>query len=276
MAEGDTLLRIATVLREVLVGREVIAARGRPGGADLGRLVGRWVESVEPRGKHLLVLFSGGLTLHSHLRLHGSWHRYRPGEQWRRAPSRAAAVLEVPNAVCVCFDAPTVELMETRALTLHPVLRSLGPDIGRADFDLEDGLAALRTPDRAQTAIGDALLDQRAVAGLGNVYRSELCFLERINPFTPVAELDDEMLRRLLERGSALVVANSQGGARVTTPAGTPGTLYVYGRTGRPCRRCGTPIRSATTGRHPRRAWRPFVTLRMGVPHRRHGRPVRP
>lgn len=255
MAEGDTLLRIASVLREVLVAREVSAARGRPGGAELGRLVGRSVESVESRGKHLLISFSNGLTLHTHLGLHGSWHRYRPGEAWRRAPSRAAAVLEVPTAVCVCFDAPTVELIETRALGLHPVLRSLGPDIGQADFDIGAGLAALRTPDRAQAAIGDALLDQRAVAGLGNVYRSELCFLERISPFTPVAQLEDEVLRRLLQRGSNLVAANSQGGARITTTAGTPGTLYVYGRSGRPCRRCGTPIRSATTGPHARRAY---------------------
>lgn len=254
MAEGDTLLRIATVLREVLVGRDVIAARARTR-ADLGRLVGRSVESVESRGKHLLISFSTGLTLHTHLGLHGSWHRYRPGEPWRRAPSRAAAVLEVPNAVCVCFDAPTVELMETRALALHPVLRSLGPDIGRADLDVEAGLAALRAPDRAQTAIGDVLLDQRVVAGLGNVYRSELCFLERVSPFTPVGDLDDETLRRLLERGQSLVAANSQGGARVTTTNGTPGTSYVYGRTGRPCRRCGMPIRSATTGRHARRAY---------------------
>jgi endonuclease VIII len=255
VAEGDTLLRIAKVLREVLVGREVSAARGRPGGAELGRLVGQSVESVEARGKHLLISFSGGLTLHTHLGLHGSWHRYLPGEPWRRAPSRAAAVLEVPTQVCVCFDAPTVELMETRALALHPVLRALGPDVGQAAFDVESGLAALRTPDRALTAIGDALLDQRAVAGLGNVYRSELCFLERISPFTPVARLDDEELRRLLERGANLVAANSQGGARVTTAAGTPGTTYVYGRTGRPCRRGGTPIRSATTGRHARRAY---------------------
>jgi endonuclease-8 len=255
VAEGDTLVRIASVLREVLVGRQVSAARGRPGGAELGRLVGRSVESVEARGKHLLVSFSTGLTLHTHLGLHGSWHRYRPGEAWRRAPSRAAAIIEVPTAVCVCFDAPTVEVIETRALALHPVLRSLGPDIGRTDFDVEAALAGLRTPDRAGIAIGEALLDQRAVAGLGNVYRSELCFLERISPFTPVGQLDDEVLRRLLERGSALVAANIQDGARVTTASGTPGTLYVYGRTGRPCRRCGTPICSATTGRHARRAY---------------------
>ena len=255
MAEGDTLARIASVLREVLVGREVSGARARPGRADLRRIVGRRVESVEARGKHLLIAFAGGLTLHTHLALHGSWHRYRPTETWRRPASRAVAVIEVPSATCVCFDAPTVELMDSRAVAVHPVLARLGSDVAAADFDVGAALAALRTPDRAAVAIGDALLDQRAVAGLGNVYRSELCFLERISPFTPIGQLDDDALRRLLERSSRLVAANLRGGARVTTEPGTPGHLYVYGRTGRPCRRCGTPIRSATTGRHARRVY---------------------
>ena len=104
--------------------------------------------------------------------------------------------------------------------------------------------AALREPSRATETIGDVLLDQRAVAGLGNVYRSELCFLERIDPFTPVAAVEDAVMKRLLERGAALIQANSRGGARVTTAAGTSGRLYVYNRTGRPCRRCGTLIQS--------------------------------
>lgn len=245
MPEGDTLARIATVLGQVLTGDRVSSARGRPGGAQLGRVVGHQVESVEARGKHLLIAFSNGLTLHTHLALHGEWHRYRVGERWRRSPSRAVAVIETAKQVAVCFDAPTVELIETRALPIHRPLTQLGPDVARDDVDLPLAVAALRDPRRSTATIGDALLDQRAVAGLGNVYRSELCFLERVNPFTPVGEVSDELLMRLLERGASLVRANSAGGARVTTTRGTPGRLYVYSRTGRPCHRCGTQVRSA-------------------------------
>jgi endonuclease-8 len=242
--EGDTLARIATVLGQALTGQQVTAARGRPGGARLDKAVGSSVESVEARGKHLLISFSNGLTLHTHLALHGQWHRYRPGERWRRSPSRAVAVLETPVAVAVAFDAPTVELIETKALALHQPLMGLGSDISTDQFDTEVAISALRDPNRATMSIGDALLDQRAVAGLGNVYRSELPFLERLDPFTPVNEVPDATLRRLLEDGARLIRANARGGARVTTAAGTPGNTYVYGRTGRPCRRCGTAIRS--------------------------------
>src|SRR6188474_387293 len=103
MPEGDTLARIATVLRPLLVGRPITAARGRPGGAQLERVVGATVTSVEAKGKHLLIGFDDGLTLHTHLGLHGSWHRYRPGEHWWRLPSRAGAVVETATAVAVCF-----------------------------------------------------------------------------------------------------------------------------------------------------------------------------
>ena len=244
MPEGDTLARIAVVLDRALTSQDVSAARGRPGGARLDLVAGTTIESVEARGKHLLIGFSNGMTLHTHLALHGQWHRYRPGERWRRSPSRAVAVIETPASVAVCFDAPTVELLDTRALALHPGLNRLGPDTAKEDFDLDAAVAALRQPSRATATIGDALLDQRAVAGLGNVYRSELCFLERLDPFTAVAEVDDAVLRRLVERGAMLIQANSRGGARVMTPAGFDGRLYVYGRTGRPCRRCGTLIKS--------------------------------
>lgn len=260
MPEGDTLARIADVLGRVLIGEQVVSARGRPGGADLARVAGHRVESVESRGKHLLISFSNGLTLHTHLQMNGSWHRYRRGERWQRPAARAVAVIDTENATAVCFDAPTVELLETRALDIHPGLARLGPDLAKEEFDVDVAIAALRRPERAAQTIGDALLDQRALAGLGNVYRSELCFLERIDPFTPVAEVEDAVLRRMVERGSQLVKANSAGGARVTTEAGTPGNLYVYGRTGRLCLRCRTLIRSAvaspvTAGSSPRRVY---------------------
>lgn len=267
MPEGDTLFRTAAVLQEVLAGREVTAARGRPGGVALGRVVGSRVERVASVGKHLVITFSDGLALHTHLRMHGSWHRYRTGEAWRRSPLRAVAVLEVHGAVAVCFEAPTVELLDARALRIHPTLASLGPDLIEATPDIDAALRRLTAPGRAGMTIGDALLDQRSQAGLGNVYRSEVCFIERVDPFATVGDLDDATVRRLLETAARLLAANRGGGARTTTTddlgappgaGGAPrlgGRLYVYGRTGRPCRRCATPIRSRVSGLPPRRTY---------------------
>ena len=239
------------MLRPILAGRRITSARGRPGGARLDLVAGSSVESVEARGKHLLIGFDNGLTLHTHLGLHGSWHRYQAGERWRRPAVRAVAVLDTATATAVCFDAPTVELLQTRALAAHPALRTLGTDVAHPEFDIDAAMAALREPRRAATAVGDALIDQTALAGLGNVYRSELPFIERVNPFTPLSAVSDATLRAMLERGAKLVRANSAGGARVTTPAGTPGNVHVYGRTGRPCPRCGARIRSAATRARP-------------------------
>src|SRR6186997_179591 len=166
MPEGDTLARIADVLRPLLVGQPVTAARGRPGGARLDLVVGSTVQNVESRGKHLLIGFSNGMTLHTHLAMTGEWHRYRPGERWRQPADRAVAVIETPQATAVAFNAPTVELIDTRALALHPRLRRLGSDVSKQEFDPNAAVAALRDPSRAEETIGDALLDQRALAGL--------------------------------------------------------------------------------------------------------------
>lgn len=255
MPEGDTLYRTASVLREVLGGKSVTAARGRPDGAALGRVVGSRVERVESVGKHLLITFSNGLALHTHLRMHGSWHRYRSGERWRRSPARAVAVIEVPSAVAVCFDAPTVELLDARALDIHPALGALGPDLIRADADLDEAMRRMLDPSRAGLNVGEVLLDQRSQAGLGNVYRSEICFIERVDPFAPVSAFDDATLRRLLETGARLLAANRDGHARTTTTDPQTGRLYVYGRSGRPCRRCAAPVRSRVTGELPRRTY---------------------
>ena len=243
MPEGDNLARIADVLGRLLVGHSITGARGRAR-ADFGRLVGRQITGVQARGKHLLIDFDGGLTLHTHLGLHGSWHRYRPGEAWKRAPSRAGAVLETATAVAVCFDPKTVELVETRALAVHPALSRLGPDASTADFDVDEALRRLAAADRQDMPIGDALLDQTILAGVGNVIRSEVCFIERVDPSKSVGAIDLAIRRRLVERSAVILRANRGGGQRVTTVPGTRGALYVYGRTGRPCRRCGTPIAS--------------------------------
>src|SRR3954452_17113104 len=141
---------------------------------------------------------------------------------WRRSPERVVAVIETAEWVAACFDAPTSELLETRAVALHPALRGLGSDAATAEFDLEASIARLRSPRFAEMPIGDALLDQSAVAGFGNVYRSELPFIERLNPFVPAGDVPEAKLRAMLERGSRLVKLNSRGGARVTTSAETP------------------------------------------------------
>lgn len=255
MSEGDNLARIATVLGEALVGHQVVAARGGPGGAQLERVVGSGIAKIESRGKHLLIAFSGGLTLHTHLGMNGSWHRYRRGEPWRRGAARAVVVLETDQWVAACFDAPTVELLDSRAVDIHPVLARLGPDVAAADFDAEAVVRRIRTSSGAALTIGEALLDQRLVAGLGNVYRSELCFIGRLSPFTPVVDVSDEALVDLLGHAARLVAAAVASGRRVTTVLADGGPLYVYGRTGRPCRRCPTRIRSAAHGQPPRRVY---------------------
>lgn len=249
MPEGDTLFRTAAGLRPYLVGREVLAARtGGPGPVpQVHRVVGRRIDAVESLGKNLLIRFDGGLELRTHLRMHGSWHRYRPGERWRRPAGRARLVLEVEGSVAVCFDAPVVELLETRAEHLHPALARLGPDLLAPDPDTAEALRRLRAPERSDLEIAVALLDQRAMAGIGNVYKNELCWIERVSPFARVGDLDDATLERLIATAVGLLRANvdtRRGPERVTTRGdrGAPGPLYVYGRAGRPCRRCRTPI----------------------------------
>ena len=256
MPEGDTIHRSADVLRRHLLGGEVLEAwsQPRPGLARvprLSRLVGRRVESVEARGKHLLIGFDGGLWLRTHLRMRGSWHRYRVGEAWRLPQSRASAVLRTDATVAVCFDAPEVELLTAAELARHPALTSLGPDLLGASFDADEAVQRLlATP---ATSLGEALLNQRAVAGIGNVYKSEVCFLEGLDPWSPVGGVDPDALRAALATARRLLRANLRGGARVTTGVGAPGrSLWVYGRAGRPCRRCGTLIAGRRQGEQAR------------------------
>jgi endonuclease-8 len=256
MPEGDTLFRTAAGLRPYLIGRIVSAARtGGPGPVpQVARIVGHEITAVDALGKNLLIRFDNGLEIRTHLRMNGSWHRYRPGERWRRPPSRARLVLEVPGAVAVCFDAPVVELLETRAESLHRSLGRLGPDLLSPDFDAAEAVRRLRDPSRADVAIAEALIDQRALAGIGNVYKNEILWLERVSPFVRVADLDDATLGRLVVTARRLLLANATSGhgpERVTTAGdrAAPGPLYVYGRTGRPCRRCRTPVASTRQGR---------------------------
>ena len=241
MPEGDTLFRTAAGLRPHLVGRSVTAARATRPGPQIERVVGATVDAVESHGKNLVIRFDNGLELRTHMRMTGSWHRYRPGERWRRPPARARVVLEVPGAVAVCFDAPVVELFEQRAEALHPGLATLGPDLLDPDWgdaQADEALRRLRDPARETMTISAALLDQRALAGIGNIWRNETLFAERVDPLAPVNTLDDATLARLVATAHRLLVDSAHvapGRAR----------LHVYGRARRPCPRCRTLIRSA-------------------------------
>jgi endonuclease-8 len=202
---------------------------------------------VEPRGKHLLIGFSNGRWLRTHMRMKGSWHRYAPGEPWRLPERRATCVLETASAVAVAFDAPVAELLTTDELERHAGLRALGPDLLDEEPDFEEALRRLR--ERNSVPLGEALLDQRAAAGIGNVVKSEAAFMEHLNPWAPVSAFCDKDLRAVLEQAARILRANTGGGRRVTTGRRAPGeSLWVYGRAGRPCRRCGMPIRSRRQG----------------------------
>jgi endonuclease VIII len=249
MPEGDTLFRIATGLRRVLIGETVREARARPGPLlhrvpDLSILAGLPIRGVESRGKHLLIAFGTEerrRTLRTHLRMSGFWHRYRPGEPWRLPDRRATVVLRTDHAVAVCFDCPTVELLTDAGMARSKALTTLGPDLLGPGFDIRTAVANLR--ERDGSAIGEALLDQHALAGIGNVVRNEVLFMERVNPWSSVGDVPDDQLERLVTEAKRVLKAAASRGARSTTgDSGRGQRLWVYGRAGRPCRRCGTRI----------------------------------
>jgi endonuclease-8 len=261
MAEGDTIFRMAADLRPQLVGRAVRSARTTKN-AGVGRLAGATVMSVDSLGKNLLIRFSSGLTLRTHLRMTGTWRTYAAGEAGRRSAARAVLALELDGVIAACFDAPVVELFDTRAESIHPVLRRLGPDLLDAAFDPAVALARLRDPTGSGATIAEAILDQRVMAGVGNVFRSEILFIERVDPFAAVGSLDDATLERVVATAQRLLVANVRPGrahGRSTTGgvrAAGGQDVWVYNLAGRPCRRCGTAIRVTSLGRElPRSVW---------------------
>ncbi|MBV9578819.1 MAG: Fpg/Nei family DNA glycosylase [Chloroflexi bacterium] len=250
MPEGDTIFQTAAALRPLLVGQHILRARARTPGPQIQRIVGTRVVSIDPIGKHLLIRFDNGLTLHTHLRMGGTWHRYAPGERWRIADWRAKVVLEVAEHVVVCFNAPVAELMDERAVARHPALAALGPDLLSPSFSPDDAFRRLRS--RADAEIAEALLDQRVMAGIGNVFKSEILFIELVNPWTPVAALADACLHSIIATAHRLLLDNATPGRpqRVTTrgDASVRGSAYVYGRANEPCTHCGTPVRVKRQG----------------------------
>src|SRR5438477_12408884 len=235
MPEGDTIFRAATSLRKALQGARVTQFRGdRLGPGPLGERV----VSVEARGKNLLVGFEKGRTLRTHMMLHGSWHIYREGEKWRKPTYLARVELHADNGfVAVCFSAPVVEWLRPETL------KGLGPDAVSDSFDTAS--AHRRLASRPHLATEAALLDQSAVAGIGNIIKCEALFICRVDPFAPVGSLPPETLQRLTQESHRLLVRNRSSGSRASRSSGP--RFWVYGRAGRPCLVCGNDIRVKRT-----------------------------
>jgi endonuclease VIII len=245
MPEGDTLFRTAARLRPALAGHALTRFEAARLAGDRPKLGSR-IDDVEARGKHLLVHFDGGLSLRTHLRMSGSWHLYREGERWRKGGHLARAVVGADSGwVAVCFQAPVVETYH-RQLGDPAPLASLGPDLCRTvdDAVLDAVLERLASLTDDRTEVGVALLDQRVAAGVGNVFKSEVCFACGVDPFTTVAELDVVTRRRLWATAARQLHANLERADRVTWGDGQA----VYGRRGQPCPRCGTPVRMQRQG----------------------------
>jgi endonuclease-8 len=252
MPEGDTIFRAARTLHRALAGQPVsrFVSELAPL-AELDRrepIAGRLVERVTAIGKHCLVHLSGGLVLRTHMRMNGSWHIYRHGERWQRPIRSMRILLETADWVAVAFDVYSAEFIRAEHLDHHRAIGALGPDLlGEIDHD------ALQARIAAQGArpVHEVLLDQRVMAGLGNVYKSELLFLATLHPDTPADSIARETWSRLVTDAQALLRANVSEHARGrrTTRRLDPGEgLWVYGRGGRPCRRCGTLIASRKDG----------------------------
>lgn len=247
MPEGDTIFRTAATLQRWLGGRQITSARTTAAGVAIGAVVGDRVAHVEPRAKHLLIRFSSGRVLHTHMRMTGAWHVYTAGERWKQPASRARLVLEAGDHVAVCFNAPVVELLAAGAERAHPSLASLGPDILADPVDLAAVVErAGRQP--PGTAVGEVLLDQRVVSGIGNIYRSEALFVAGILPTRAVGSLADDEFAQVVTAAATLMKPR-------TALAAGPARRWVYRRSGRPCRRCGTPVVSARVGTQARTAY---------------------
>ncbi len=208
--------------------------------------VGETIDAVRAHGKHLLIEFSGGLTLETHMMMTGSWHLHRPGEKWRKGAHLVRARLDVDDWVAVCFAAPVVRTFATAGLSTP--LDHLGPDLVLVDPDLDECVARIDRLGLGARSVAEVLLDQRVGNGIGNVYKSEVCWAERVDPHSPAGDLPTPVRRQLFATANRLLLANLGGGPRRTVAGG----LAVYGRRGSGCLRCGTPIRSAVRGEQAR------------------------
>ena len=266
MPEGDSIFRAARTLNRALAGSEVTRFESvfpaltridhdRP-------LAGRTIKSVSSRGKHILMAFSGDLQLRTHMKMSGSWHLYRPGERWQRPAGDMRIVIETARFVAVGFKVPSAEFLSGRDVASHKKLGALGPDLLSPDFDRNEALRRMR--EQGSAAIADVLLNQRVVAGVGNIFKSEVLFLTGVDPFAPASGLSDDTLCRIVDEARKQLQANvlrqsqtlsTASGIRTTRSLDPREKLWVYDRGGKPCRKCGTTIRSKKTGDDARGTW---------------------
>jgi endonuclease-8 len=262
MPEGDTIFRTARALGRALIGKPVTAFRSTypllTRFDDDTPLAGQIVDMVESRGKWLLIHFSGGGTLATHLLMNGSWHIYRPGEPWQQPRANMRIVIENSVYIAVGFSVPVAHMHTAQSLARDTKIPGPAIDILSADFDAE--AAAQRLLAHRNEEIGDVLLQQRVMAGVGNVFKSEICFVTGLNPFRTVATLTARQVAEAIAAAQKLVAANvledsgdtivTYGGRkrRTTHESDPSASLYVYGRHGEPCRRCGEMIRRRIQG----------------------------
>jgi len=244
MPEGDTIHHAANRMRPALEGRVPAEIRTpqRRHAADRWpeRLGGRAVERVEARGKHLLIHFEGELVVHSHLRMSGSWDVHADGARWRRSPRRAWLVMRAGGQEVVQFDGPLLELVTEARTRTDPTLAGLGPDVLGERFDELEVIRRLRADDPTRP-FGDALIDQRTIAGLGNIWKSESCFAAAADPWKPAGETSQQTVLDAIRFAREHMAQSARDGFSARPRA-------VYGRAGEPCPRCAAPIASAGQG----------------------------
>ncbi len=247
MPEGDTLHRTAHTLDRVLAGQQLVRVRSSVPAIAGADLAGHTVANVSARGKNLLIRFDDGRVLHTHLKMNGSWHVYRRGERFQRPEHQARVVLEVADASAVCFSAPLVRLIAAHAVENDPYLSGLGPDLIPDEFDEDaavQGLLAL-----SNVPLGEAVMNQTALAGIGNIWKSETLFACRLNPFARVSSFTREQILNVVQtarRGLRASVASQV--AQAPVEGGGRGRYFVYERSGERCRRCGTQIEMQRQG----------------------------
>ena len=262
MPEGDSLHRTAHTLKRVLAQQRLVRVRSSVPAVARAELAGHVVADVTARGKNLLIRFDDGRVLHTHLRMNGSWHVYRPGERFQRPEHQARVVLEVADALAVCFSAPTVRLLAPNACENDPYLQGLGPDLIPDEFDEQraiDGLIAL-----ADVPLGEAVMNQTALAGIGNIWKSETLFSCRLNPFLPVSTLSREAVGEIVSTARRLLRASARSQTAQASVEGGHGKFWVYGRSGKPCRKCGSAVRMQRQGSQLRSTY--YCAQCQGVP----------
>jgi endonuclease VIII len=244
MPEGDTIAYAAHRMRPALEGHVPDAIRTPQPRHALDRwperLSGRTVTEIRTHGKHLFLRFEGDLTIHSHLRMTGTWGVYPPGRRWNRSPRLAWLVVERGGHQVVQFNGPLLELLTDSRTRFDQRLAALGPDVLAAEFDFDGFLRRLRADDYTR-GIGDALLDQRNLAGIGNIWKAEGCWEAAIDPWRPVSAVSDDDARAVIERLRPRMLVSAQTGRMAGEPR-------VFRRNGRPCPRCGTTIRAKRQG----------------------------